>query len=105
MPGDDIANIWLDSSANVLGCVPRGAPALAPPRNGAGCGARRCTLDARCRLPFECPCRRSAFVSPRDTDRTYLSIYLREREREIHLPLGRPLFADDRLLVHGDAPR
>lgn len=31
MPGDDIANIWLDSGANVLGCVPRGAPALAPP--------------------------------------------------------------------------
>lgn len=31
MPGDDIANIWLDSGVNVLGCVPRGAPALAPP--------------------------------------------------------------------------
>ena len=31
MPGDDIANIWLDSGANVLGCMPRGAPALAPP--------------------------------------------------------------------------
>lgn len=36
MPGDDIANIWLDSGANVLGCVPRGAPALAPPCSGAG---------------------------------------------------------------------
>jgi len=31
MPRDDIANIWLDSGANVLGCMPRGAPALAPP--------------------------------------------------------------------------
>jgi len=44
MPGDDIANIWLDSGANVLGCVPRGA--LSHPLEAELDRARWCTLDA-----------------------------------------------------------
>lgn len=92
MPGDDIANIWLDSGANVFDCMPRGcARSRTPLKRGLG-RARRCTLDARADYHLNVPTGGqplSGLVTL--TAPTYLS------KGEIHLPLSRPLFVDDRL--------
>lgn len=97
MPGDDIANIWLDSGANVLGCVPRGAPALSHPLEPGLGRARRCTLDARADYHLNASTGGQPLWAPVTlTAPTYLS------KGEIHLPPSRPLFVDNRLF-HDDA--
>lgn len=91
MQGDDIANIWLDSGANVFDCMPRGcARSRTPLKRGLG-RARRCTLDARADYHLNVPTGQPLSGLVTLTAPTYLS------KGEIYLPLSRPLFVDDRL--------